>query len=610
MGKNRDLYMKSIQKIFDNHLQNVTQYRKDTGLQIMGQFEATKPLLISFLLYLRQINGIKNKMDDLNKSAQELKEFNFLCEHNLIFFLTVTGQFDVLRNLFRDKSELARLLDLIDEIEKEHNKAMFNQESLPKLTQPAAQSSSLTKDWDEGVYGLNALTMYQYYEEELKHLTYTYHAKQSKLYSQAANHELNELEQTIRTVRKNKSMDPVAKAACLRDLEDLRERISREKTIYENMTERFTRSGVPNADDAELLHLAAKDYFNQVLSAGEVLKRHEHLAPEIARNLQNHQKRMERTRLQASFNEQDYKQKSAEITAKIEHFKGAVVAQANENITAILNTIKTFNKSALDEDLENELNEAIAQLKTLQGKLKTAENYNVTKELLIQCAKEVDKIKQITAPIVPDSLKQKFNENLDVFYKAAHSPPEYVRIAPEGHQSVDSQVPNEIIQSYATLHTEEARDIEQTIGESNGFDEPSSVNSSSLERTTQDTRESTRFFRAAIQRNNTQSGLIAISPEKQSLFQDAIEKKLECIGNLKEFEASDAVMLGKVERLEVLLNNAAQLGFIQVNEIELKEIYTLSQELSEDDLTLQASCEQLVDVFDFLEEASIAQFRA
>jgi len=65
--------------------------------------DATYPLLVSYLEWLRRLNGVHNKNDVIRQNEQIFNEFIHLCEHNLLFFLTVTGRFDVIRKLFTDK---------------------------------------------------------------------------------------------------------------------------------------------------------------------------------------------------------------------------------------------------------------------------------------------------------------------------------------------------------------------------------------------------------------------------------------------------------------------------------------------------------------------------
>jgi hypothetical protein len=62
--------------------------------------ESLYPLLIAYLAYLRKINGTLNSADVSEQNAQQKKMLAFLCEHNLLYFLLISGQFILIEKLF------------------------------------------------------------------------------------------------------------------------------------------------------------------------------------------------------------------------------------------------------------------------------------------------------------------------------------------------------------------------------------------------------------------------------------------------------------------------------------------------------------------------------
>jgi hypothetical protein len=71
--------------------------------------EASYPLLISYIEWLRKINAVHNQLDVMHENEQHLRNFKFLCKHNLFFFLKVTGQFKTIDRLFKIPSFATKL---------------------------------------------------------------------------------------------------------------------------------------------------------------------------------------------------------------------------------------------------------------------------------------------------------------------------------------------------------------------------------------------------------------------------------------------------------------------------------------------------------------------
>lgn len=118
-----DGFMKSIQTLQDEHLKSIKLQRNSVISNVIEMSEMTRPLLASYLLYVRKLNSVHNKIDDKNETARMLREYNYLCEHNLLYFLTVTHQFALIRELFQQSEEMAGLMHLIYEIELEYKQA-------------------------------------------------------------------------------------------------------------------------------------------------------------------------------------------------------------------------------------------------------------------------------------------------------------------------------------------------------------------------------------------------------------------------------------------------------------------------------------------------------
>lgn len=69
----------------DEHLKRVMGNPSDLILKQRELSEATYPLLVSYLVWLRRLNAIQNKNDVIRQNEQLFDEFVYLCEHNLLF---------------------------------------------------------------------------------------------------------------------------------------------------------------------------------------------------------------------------------------------------------------------------------------------------------------------------------------------------------------------------------------------------------------------------------------------------------------------------------------------------------------------------------------------
>lgn len=83
--------------------------------------ETPSPLLISYLAWLRMLNGTLNKTDVTHQKEQMDSKFRFLWTHNLLFFLTVTKQFNVIEKLFGTPSLMTQVHHLMTLIKNERD---------------------------------------------------------------------------------------------------------------------------------------------------------------------------------------------------------------------------------------------------------------------------------------------------------------------------------------------------------------------------------------------------------------------------------------------------------------------------------------------------------
>lgn len=115
--------MDAIQLVLDVPLKRTTQNSQRFFFKQQELTEAAYPLLISYLAWLRKINATPNQIDVMQQNEEKKREFKFLCKRNLLFFLTVTGQFNVIDKLFKTPNFATKLRHLLALIKKERHKA-------------------------------------------------------------------------------------------------------------------------------------------------------------------------------------------------------------------------------------------------------------------------------------------------------------------------------------------------------------------------------------------------------------------------------------------------------------------------------------------------------
>lgn len=126
--------MKSVHSVREESLKRIVPEQHAVVAKPGELSETSHPLFVARLHQLRKLKSIHNKIDDLNFNVHMIREFNYLCEHNILFFLTATGQFDALRKLLHAKTELAKVFTLKRKIKRKRSRAVAKRHHFPKPT--------------------------------------------------------------------------------------------------------------------------------------------------------------------------------------------------------------------------------------------------------------------------------------------------------------------------------------------------------------------------------------------------------------------------------------------------------------------------------------------
>lgn len=417
----------------DEHLKRVMGNPGDAILRQIELSEATYPLLISYLSWLRRLNAIQNKNDVVRQNEQIFSEFIHLCEHNLLFFLTVTGRFDVIRKLFEDKTLLAKEIALLDEIEKEQTKAaaanLQNFVYVPKkkesspLQQPEPPTPHLppASEWEKSLFGLTNMGMYQYYEEEMKRITYVYHMKQIKLMDTSFEEHTTLMRKALDLITQDEHITEEKKQKALKIYYSLiakKEEMQAQLNALPSLEE-----GQSHPEHIELIETHRQIKEEQLKEVQEVLEdffaeiRND--SPQLQTIYEEHQEIMRSFREESQTIQLEYEQEKQKIAV---HYENARIHALKDLDISLNSIIDELNKCPVDE-LGNEqikqLDHGIAQLETYREKFKKTENYEGIQLLLGQCNKELERIAGIVTPILPKKEKQRLELNINLMKQMA-----------------------------------------------------------------------------------------------------------------------------------------------------------------------------------------------
>lgn len=98
-----------------NWIQKNPQIAVDLQKNITAQ---TCPLLEGKLKIMRLGLGTLTQLDELEQNIQIGRVIQYICEHNPLYFLELIQRYDLIREIFKDKTLFAKELQLIDELER------------------------------------------------------------------------------------------------------------------------------------------------------------------------------------------------------------------------------------------------------------------------------------------------------------------------------------------------------------------------------------------------------------------------------------------------------------------------------------------------------------
>ncbi len=411
--------MMSRKTLQDEHFSSIKNNKTAVISRVMELSTVTFPLLTAYYLYLRKQNSIHNKIDEKNETAKMIQEYNYACAHNLLFFLTVTHQFNLIREIFQNNEKCSLLMALIDEIEKEQKQAQAqrnliletNQKVLlreqAKQSEPQSQSSSGS---------MNALLMYEYYDLLHKNITYKHCVALIDIYDKAYNRRMGRMDDACDAVLNNPSVSLADKKA----LVDMRREYRKEHEQIKSM--RIThQDGSPHFEAAEKQAALLSDLDNRYNKKFEsylndlLAKPNTDLAlkEKLKTTLKTEHEDKQRTQEHVENEKERYQGEVTEVVVLSQSAR----QEATNLVGTLIQDINDVSMKKIPEHQQEEYTQLTARLNNMHEHLKHVDSPARQKELLHECTSTLNRVKGIVEPAMDIETQQTFNHNLNLLHQ-------------------------------------------------------------------------------------------------------------------------------------------------------------------------------------------------
>ncbi|AWN75286.1 hypothetical protein LEAN103870_12110 [Legionella anisa] len=223
--------MDAIQLALDVHLKRTIYNSQRFFFKQHELSEATYPLLISYLAWLRKINATPNKIDVMHQNEQKNREFKFLCKRNLLFFLTITGQFNVIEKLFKTPSLTTKLHHLIALIKKERYKIRRKKSTLLKATcSPKAKTRN--PEQKHNAYCLPTMGLFKQDIKKPLLLSFEYPVRRINIFYLAYSSKIELLRKILKTIQTNPNLQSHIKKTLLHQIATVHRRALKNKALF------------------------------------------------------------------------------------------------------------------------------------------------------------------------------------------------------------------------------------------------------------------------------------------------------------------------------------------------------------------------------------------
>lgn len=558
--------------------------------------ETTYPLLISYLEWLRKINSIKSKRDVIQQNERLIHEFVYLCEHNLIFFLTVSGRFDIIRSLFKDKDLPPKETALLDKIEKEQ--AQVIDANLHHLALLSKKKDALisktdeikfippTSEWEKELFGLTHMKLYQYYEEEIKRINYFYHVRHINHIEYSFDEHMQLVQQTIQLIEQDENIDE--------EMKDEARSLLKELTVIKDQMHYYKINQLDEIhDQEESLGQHLKEKQEQLESAHQnfdaFLEKARHKVPGLQEIYEVHHTQVNHFKRESLAIQREWEQEIHEHVMHYENARHHALKDIDKSLNLLINEIQQCPVDDLDEDKINLLDTRLNQLKECQKELKTIGNYQTLQVLLDKCHKELKTIGTIIAPVLAEDTKIRFASEITLIENLLHT-------SANPEESFSSGITSEEVNLTKTSEMASLKNLtqEQSLAHSNEIEkndalfplskEPIEVQSHTaavvpielnpkehgVDPPTEDAQAHFHRYRFFMNTLRDETELILFDSEKQRNYESLLKELSQVLSDLNE--EVEPEMLLKIKEIEGLIKEAKSIGYDKASPSHIQKI--------------------------------------
>lgn len=361
----------------------------------------TYPLLSAYYEYIRKINNVHNKKDLEVENDQLIAEFNYICNHNLLYYLTVIGRFDLIRELFKDVlSDEERYIIHLIQAEREKAAQLVTQNTGLATLVPDTGKANISMDYSQNAFGLSHMDCYRYCDQEITRVTQEYHVAQINVHTQALNQNLNHLQNLYDEIEEDDSIPEEV-------VNETAVHLARFRTEHRELTQ-LAQDASPTQDISVLEERLKKieSLNDSGMDLEAFLKKHS----------QQHKTFMSTYKLVAAVNLEKtttlaqnksvFQQLIDDLMTHKRNAQKGTNAEIDQSLRKLIDMVELAPTEKMDKKTVGQVKEALIRLEKYKEEIPHLHNTEEKQAVLKKCAKELSSIYEVIKPnLEPEAAK-------------------------------------------------------------------------------------------------------------------------------------------------------------------------------------------------------------
>ena len=524
-------------------------------------FEASYPLLISFAKAIRERHAAKNKTDRLVEAAGFVSAIEYLCKHNYMLYLLITGNFDEFYKIYYEHLSKSERF-LIAYLEKELTKTVNSNDPLFSTlkSNKNSASSSDTIDWSPYVELIPAMALYHSYDAMLKQEFYNYKVIQTQIYYNAIVARTDRATKAIQLIQENPHLSPEEKEFFLSEIRNHLTNLTIHKNSIETSMKQINESNEYDMIAIDKLLIASQKAYDESSGFSDLLKvlnDSNHLSKDIEALYQNDVDGNKSVQTNLGQAKMEHEEHVAEIMPHVEKVRHIAKNDATQCLNEILCIAKNSSKNKLTPDKFNQLMKSLSLLEQWKEKLNKSEDVDLMQTALNHCGKTVRSIETIAKTALSEDEFRALKQQIVLLNQMVFIPQSLSR-------SKKFMAPFPPSEPYPGDRQEE---IKEPTNQSNGGE---SLNGSNTQTSSITSNNGFAFFKTddAIDTNEP----IDLPPDLQEKLKFIVQNSITKINRLTRDPSLSSDDSQQINQLRKLFQKVKSGGYSQVNPKNLSDI--------------------------------------